>query len=460
MLLYNTLSGQKEDLNKVIGDRKEVRLFVCGLTVYDYLHIGNARTFLVFDMFVRYLRSLGLKVFYLQNITDIDDKIIRRAIEEKTTAKAIAEKFEKIYREDLKKLGITTITKYAPATKYIRQIVKQIETLISKGHAYKIEGDGYYFDISTFPDYGKLAKRTAAQAEDAVSRIDEGVNKKNAGDFALWKISKPGEPYWKTSIGNGRPGWHIEDTAITEYYFGPQYDIHGGGIDLKFPHHEAEIAQQESASGEKPFVKIWMHAGALLVNGKKMSKSLGNFVTVRDFLEKYPAETLRLIVLNHQYRSPMDYNKDLAEAAEKNLDSLAQFLAKLKKSSGDFDATEQLDIAEKKFAESMDDDFNTPGALAAIFELINEINPKIWSLSKKSAAAIGIWIKNKLKIFGIEPKIPKIPLKIRWLARKRELFRSSKQFVQSDALRKQIEELGFTVEDTPRGPFLWPQRES
>ncbi|MEK7097892.1 MAG: cysteine--tRNA ligase, partial [Patescibacteria group bacterium] len=285
MLIYDTLSGEKKPLPETGG--KPLRFFVCGPTVYDYIHIGNARTYSAFDTIVRYLRSRKIKVQYLQNITDIDDKIIKRALEEKKHIKTIANFYSRAYKQDMKSLKIISVNKYAPATRYIRQIVKQVQILTEKGLAYKIESEGYYFDISKFPEYGKLSRRTSEQAEDSVSRIDEGINKKNRGDFVLWKFSKQNEPVWKTPLGAGRPGWHIEDTAITEYFFGPQYDLHGGGIDLKFPHHEAEIAQQESASGKKPMVNIWMHAGTLLVRGEKMSKSAGNFITVRDFLKKY-----------------------------------------------------------------------------------------------------------------------------------------------------------------------------
>jgi cysteinyl-tRNA synthetase len=454
MYIYNSLSNQKEDLDKALGGSKKIRLFVCGPTVYDYPHIGNARTYITFDIIVKYLRDRGYKVFYLQNITDIDDKIIKRAQEENTTWKSVAKKFERIYHADEKALGIDSVNRHARATDYIKSIVGQVQTLVDKGFAYFIENDGWYFDVSKFPDYGKLARRTTLQAEDAVSRIDESVHKRNKGDFALWKMSKPGEPSWKTPLGAGRPGWHIEDTAITEKHFGPQYDLHGGAVDLKFPHHEAEIAQQESASGKKPFVKIWLHTGFLLVNGQKMSKSLGNFISIRDFLAKYSPSVLRYIVVSHHYQSPIDYNDKLAADASKALDSITQTLAKIALASGNLNV--EIFKYDKLFDEKMQDDFNTPRALAAIFELINEINPKIWELSKKSAREIATWLKEKLKILGIEVKYPKIPLKIKLLARKRELFRSSKQFVQSDALRKQMEELGYTIEDTPAGPFLWP----
>ena len=455
MLIHDTLSGKKEDLEKV-ADNKKLRLFVCGPTVYDYIHIGNARTYIVFDNLVRYLRALGVKVFYLQNITDIDNKIIRRAAEENTNAKSLAKKYEKYYHEDEKALGIKSVTKYARATAHIKQIVRQIQTLIAKGHAYKID-DGYYFDISTFPEYGKLAKRTVNQAEDSVSRIDENVNKKNKGDFALWKFKKENEPSWKTPIGEGRPGWHIEDTAITERWFGPQYDIHGGAVDLKFPHHEAEIAQQEAASGKKPMVKIWMHSGFLVVGGEKMSKSFGNFVTVKDFLKQYPVEVLRYLVAAHYYRSPLDYSDGLAQQARNTLNNLSQFLARLEMAGGKTENGAVLERAERDFSAAMENDFNTPAALAVIFSLINENQKQVWELSRKSAKMLKKFIKNKLELFGIGLKSVKIPLKVRHLASKRELFRTNKQFIQSDVLRKEIEALGYIVEDTPRGPFLWPR---
>lgn len=459
MLIYNTLSEKKEPLEK--PGAGPMKIFVCGPTVYDYAHIGNARTYIAFDIFIRYLRSLGWKVFYLQNITDIDDKIINRSHEEHTTPESIARKYKKAYQEDIKKLGVTSVTKYAPATKYIPQIVKQIKTLIKKGNAYKIKGDGYYFNLSTFPEYGKLSKRTILQAEDAVSRIDEGINKKNKGDFTLWKFSKDDEPGWQTELGYGRPGWHIEDTAISEHYFGPQYDIHGGALDLKFPHHEAEIAQQESASNKKPFVKIWMHAGFLLVNGKKMSKSQGNFISIRDFLKNYSPDMLRYLIASHHYRSPINYTEELARQTAKTLDSLTQFAHKIdflikkqKKSGSIKNFKELVNRTEKSFLNAMKDDFNTPQALAAIFTLLNEINKKIWQLGKKDAKTVKKWLLEKLNIFNIQIKTPKIPIKILRLAKKRELLRSNQQFTQSDHLRKTIESLGYIVEDTPIGPLI------
>jgi cysteinyl-tRNA synthetase len=450
--IFNTLTGQKEELVRPRG--RSLKLFVCGPTVYDYPHIGNARTFLNFDMFVKFLRVAGYDVNYLQNITDIDDKIINRAKEEKTTWDAISRKYEREYLMNMRTLGIDSVNIYAKATGYIPQIISQVKTLIKKERAYLIEGDGYYFDLATFPEYGKLSRRTTEQAEDAVSRIDTSDKKRNRGDFALWKFSKPNEPGWKTELGYGRPGWHIEDTAITEYFFGPQYDLHGGAQDLKFPHHEAEIAQQESASGKKPFVKQWMHSGFLTVNGEKMSKSLNNFVSVKDFLKKYPPELLRMIVFMHHYRAPMDYSDALVSTAQKNLNDIAIFLAKIKKSSGKISEIPTGEFLHS-FFESLKDDFNTPKALAAVFELMSKVQPNIWDLSWKARQKLTETIEEALKIVGIHIPPQKISLKVKLLALRRERYRKNKQFIQSDALRKKIDELGYITEDTPKGPLLF-----
>ena len=454
MVIYDTLSGEK----KPLPGGGELKLFVCGPTVYNYAHIGNGRTYAAFDTIARYLRSQKIKVFYLQNITDIDDRIIARAAEEKKNPSTIANFYTRAYKQDMKSLGITAVSKYAPATRYIRQITKQIQSLIEKGAAYKIEGEGYYFDISKFPEYGKLSRRTIEQAEDSVSRIDESINKRNKGDFALWKFAKPGELNWKSPIGAGRPGWHIEDTAITEYFFGPQYDIHGGAVDLKFPHHEAEIAQQEMASGKKPLVQIWMHSGFLLVSGAKMSKSVGNFITLRDFLGKYPPEVFRMMVVAHHYRSPMDYSEKIVEQSRNSIFNLKQFVGKLRLVKAKLDSgssvTEILKKSETAFHQAMADDFNTPEALAAIFSAVNRINPGIWNLTRSEGKTVENWLVKLLQTIGIELKMAHIPFKIRHLAKKRELLRNAQQFIPADASRKEIEALGYLVDDTPAGPLI------
>jgi cysteinyl-tRNA synthetase len=460
--IYNTLSGEKESLPSP-EEQKKIRLFVCGPTVYDYLHIGNARTYIFFDFVAKYLRSQGYDVSYVQNITDIDDKIIKRAAEQQKEPTEIAREFTAAYFEDMATLGVDGVTKYAPATDFITQIAAQVERLIEKGFVYEIDNDGWYFDISKDEDYGKLSHRTTEQAEDATSRIDDAIGKRNKGDFCVWKFSRDGEPSWPSTLGAGRPGWHIEDTAISEFYFGLHYEIHGGGIDLKFPHHEAEIAQAESLrepGDNEPFVKTWMHTGPLLVDGKKMSKSLGNFITIRDFLKKYDANVLRWIVLTHHYRSPLNYSEELAQLAIQQLDNLNQLIHKLEIVSNKKNLREAIQeepIQFFKFEEALRDDFNTPKLIGFLFEeYITKTNPRIWTMSPEEAQIIAVSLYGFFSQFGISLNLPKIPQKIKDLAAERELSRASKQFTQSDALRNEINALGYDIEDTPKGPFLWP----
>ncbi len=459
--VWNTLSDKKEPL----PDQKKIRLFVCGPTVYDYAHIGHARTYLFFDFFAKYLRSEGYEVFYLQNITDVDDKIIKRAEEEKKDPAELAKFYTEAYLKDMKVIGADAVSKYAPATEFITQIVAQVKRLIDKEFAYEIKGDGWYFDLAKFPDYGKLSHRNAVQAEDSVSRIDEAIGKKNKGDFCLWKFSKPGEPTWTTELGAGRPGWHIEDTAISEYYFGPQYDIHGGGMDLKFPHHEAEIAQQESASSKTPFVRLWMHTGALLVEGKKMSKSLGNFITIGDFLKKYSPEVLRLVVFSHHYRSPIDYNEKAAEDARINWENIRTFFMRInfaiaqrkKNGEGVVHSEDHTFARPQVIKDALENDVNIPMVLSALFLSISETNKLMWSMDGKTLTKTRNFIKKNLSLLGLVPKAAKIPSKITEMAEKREQSRANKQFEQSDLLRKEINSLGYELEDTPLGPFVYPK---
>ncbi|MFA6365139.1 MAG: cysteine--tRNA ligase [Candidatus Paceibacterota bacterium] len=473
MKLLNTLSGKKEEIIKPEG--RPLNFFVCGPTVYDYAHIGHARTYIAFDLLVRYLRARGFDVFYLQNITDVDDKIIARAKERGIAPQALAEEFETAHKEDMTSIGITSTSAFARASDYIPDIVRQIEALFTKGHAYKIENDGVYFDISTFPDYGKLSKRTVAQAEDAVTRIDEGIQKRNRGDFALWKfvsvlpdtlekrfILVDGEPAWNTSLGWGRPGWHIEDTAITEHFFGPQYDIHGGAEDLKFPHHEAEIAQQEAASGKKPFVRIWLHTGFVRVGGEKMSKSLGNFLTIREFLKRNTTETLRWLVASHHYRSPINYTDETVMAASRSLDAFYELLDKFafieqtnKSTAASHEEIKSLISTTKtQFTTSLEDDFNTPEAIGMLFNFINELKPKLWTLKPSEAKEASSPLLYALSLFGIAYVHNPIPHEIMKFAEERELYRTNKQFANADDLRKKISALGYSVDDTPLGPFV------
>ncbi|PIR89524.1 MAG: cysteine--tRNA ligase [Candidatus Harrisonbacteria bacterium CG10_big_fil_rev_8_21_14_0_10_40_38] len=480
--IQNTLTGKETELP--IWKNGITRLFVCGPTVYDRLHIGNARTYASFDNFVKFLRYTGIKVRYIQNITDIDDKIIKKAEEEKTTPEEIAQKYTKIFKENMRALDITSVDKYLPATDYIQEIISQVERLIEKNYAYKIEKDltadkagGYYFDLSKFPDYGKLAGRTIEQAEDGVSRIDENENKKNRGDFCLWKFPKTnlplskkktkkpilldGEPVWWAPFGWGRPGWHIEDTAISEKELGPQYEIHGGGRDLIFPHHEAEIAEQESVSGKKPFVQLWMHTGLMTVEGKKMSKSLGNFITVDEFLKNNDANLFRLIVAMHHYRSAMDISERETTAAKEALNNIKEFFAKLDliTKKGVKEKNEEnlktLISFEEKFVGGLTEDLNTPKSLAAVFESINKFSQNIWKLNKLTAKNIKSSFENHLKILGIKIEYTKPDKSTEKIIKEREIFRNKKEFSKSDELRRQIEAKGYKIDDTPLGPLVY-----
>ncbi len=442
--VLNSLTNKKEFL----PSKKKLKLFVCGPTVYDLSHIGHARTYIFFDFFVKFLKNFGQKVFYVQNITDIDDKIINRAKLENQNPLKLSKKFTKKYLKDMKSLGINSLNIYAPATKFIPQIVSQVERLINKGYAYKTL-DGYYFNIKKFKDYGKLSKRTALLTEDAVSRIDDSVKKINKGDFCLWKFPNEEkqkklsklpktkkfiildfEPLWKTSLGWGRPGWHIEDTAIAEYYLGLQYDLHGGGIDLKFPHHEAEIAQAESLSSKKPFVKIWMHTGQLLVNGQKMSKSLGNFITIEDFLKKYKSIVLKFLFLMHHWHSPLDYKEEVVNLSISNLQKIYEtnekikFVLRQKKFGNKNINSKNLNLIIKKFNNALADDLNTPAALSCLFELLNIIQENLFDLNKKSIQILYKTFKKFLNILNLDLPEFKIPLKIKAILSKREKLRT------------------------------------
>lgn len=469
--LYDTLSGKKKLLKP--RSRNKIEIFVCGPTVYNYSHIGHARTYIAYDALVKYLRRQGYKVRYVQNITDIEDKIIEQARKTGQKPTDIARIFETEYYHDMEKLGVDSVDKYARATDYIPQIISQIKRLIDKGYAYEIQNDGIYYDISTFKDYGKLSRRTAEQAEDAVSRIDESINKRNRGDFALWKISDPpaggGEPAWQSPWGNGRPGWHIEDTAITETEFGAQYDIHGGARDLIFPHHESEIAQMEALSGKEPLVNYWVHAGFLTVGGEKMAKSLGNFITIHEFLRKHSKETLRMLVMSSLYRSPIDYSEKAVEQAEANVKRLEEFYNRLAKSAAKTKTAKagpgpasKLDLVQllarkKRFYKELEDDFSTPKAFAALFELVREGNSLIAKnkLSNKELGEILQFLDEVNNIFGIISKeTAQIPKNIAELAKQREESRRNKEWKKSDEIRKEIENLGFTVKDTPSGPEI------
>jgi len=451
--LYNSLSQRKETFKP----RKsgQINIFVCGPTVYDFSHIGHAKTYIFFDSLVKYLLQEKNKIFYLQNITDIDDKIINRSREQNITPKNLALKFEKEYLNDMENLRVNSVTKYARATDYIKEIISQVERLLKKELAYLID-DGIYFNTKAFKEYGKLSKRTALQAQDSVSRIDTTLGKINRGDFCLWKFSKKGEPSWPSVWGQGRPGWHVEDTAITEKFFGPQYDIHGGGRDLIFPHHEAEIAQMEGISNKKPLAKFWLHTGFLTVNGEKMSKSLGNFITIRDFLQKDSGRILRLFALKSHYRSPIDYSEKNISQVKKELEKIDEVILRLKKipakCKNGKEAGALIKSTDKEFFTAIENDFNSVLAIASLFKLLNKAN-KLIDQNKLGAKQAKLILKFFDKIDKFldfifwQKEIQKIPAKILAKIRERKKARSEQNWPKSDELRKEIEIMGYKLED-------------
>jgi cysteinyl-tRNA synthetase len=468
--VYNTLTRQKEPFKPMHG--KKVKMFVCGPTVYDSSHLGHAKTYVQFDTIVRYLRYRGFDVLYLQNITDLDDKIIQRAKERGVTPESLAREYEEEYHKDIKDLGIDSVSRYARATDYIKPIIKQVKTLLDKGCAYEID-DGIYYDLSRFPEYGKLSGRTTLEAEDAVSRIDESIDKRNKGDFCLWKRSKPDEPKWDSPWFKGRPGWHIEDTAITESHFGPQYDVHGGARDLAFPHHEAEIAQMEAASGKKPFVRYWLHTGFLTAEGRKMAKSLGNFVTIRDVLKSYDKETVRYFFSSAHYRRPTNYSEGNLGHSTRGLERLYNTLEILHQSAEPTRSLTKGEIAFEKilkaeranFESAMDDDFDTPKALSHLHVLSGKANDMISKQGGKVNQDLAERTISTFRqlggIFGIlqkEIKKEKLPEGAERLFREREEARASGDYERSDELRKLLEErFGIIVEDTKKGT-RWRKR--
>jgi cysteinyl-tRNA synthetase len=443
--LTNTL-GYKKEKFEPINDKK-VNLFVCGPTVYDRSHLGNAKTYTQFDFIVRFLRYSGFDVFYLQNITDIDDKILARAKELDISWKDLTQKYEKLYFEDMEKLNNKSVTKYARATDYIEQIVKQVKTLMEKGYAYTID-DGIYFEISKFPQYGKLSGRTDLKEADAISRIDENSQKRGWNDFCLWKFSKPGEPSWKTEIGDGRPGWHIEDTAITEKFFGPQYDIHGGAVDLIIPHHEAEIAQMEAISGKLPLVRYWLHTAFLTVDGHKMSKSLGNFYTINDVVKKgFDPLALRYLFLGVHYRETLNFTWDSLKAAQNGLERLRTQVASLKSETSRTVLSEEkqkkVDEFRIGFLDALSDDINTPKAMAFFWDMLKSNIPSEdkYDLAMSFDEILGLKLN--------EAKISETPENIKLMITEREKLRSEGKYEEADKIRNEIQKLGFSVSDKP-----------
>lgn len=440
--VYNTLSGEVEKFKPTEG--KEVNMFVCGPTVYDYAHIGNAKTFTQFDCIVKYLRYRSYDVHYLQNITDIDDKIITRAKERGMSWKALADQYHTVFLEDMQALGNDAVTEYARATDYIPQIVRQVATLEEKGYAYRTK-DGIYFEISKFPNYGKLSGRTEVVDTDGVSRIDADPEKRNPNDFCLWKFAREGDPYWETALGNGRPGWHIEDTAMAEEFFGPQYDIHGGAVDLIFPHHEAEIAQMEASSGKSPFVRYWLHAGFLNMQQEKMSKSSGNFVTIREALRVNDPRVLRFMFISGRYRSSMEYSEKVLEQSKQTLKRIDEFLFRVNDSYESELEIELVFQLQRDLVAALDNDFNTPQALSLIFDYVKARN--IDGEVGKNAIAFFREINSFFGFFRFKENQSNEVEDIDALVKLRDSLRGEKRFKEADAIRQELERRSIKLYD-------------
>jgi cysteinyl-tRNA synthetase len=444
--IYSTMSRQVSEL--VPMEDKKIKFFVCGPTVYDFPHLGHGKTYTQFDFIVKYLRWSGFDVNYLVNITDIDDKIIQRAADRNISWRELADEFEKIYKDDMLALHNTAVTKYARATDYIESIVSQVQRMLDKGLAYRTPDNSIYFEIAKFGDYGKLSGRTELKEDDGVSRIDNSDQKRGWNDFCLWKASKEGEPSWDTALGKGRPGWHIEDTAITETEFGPQYDIHGGAIDLIFPHHEAEITQMESVSGKEPLVRYWMHAGFLNTGSVKMSKSLGNFTTIRDILKTYDYRVLRFLFVGNHYRAAIDFNDAALEQAKNSLSRIDEFIFnKLDVNYDDAADVAAVEEVRAKFHEALSNDFNTPQAFAVLFEFIRAQNAK-----EKSGRRTFEFL-SQINSFMDFMKFDAVKSNafIESLIADRNAARAAKDFAKSDEIRDRLLVMGVKIYDTKEG---------
>ena len=432
-------------------------MFACGPTVWDVSHIGHGKTYVAYDIIARYLRRKGFSVFFLLNITDVDDKIINKAQDLNEQPLALAKRLSKSFFKDMKDLHVDSVNLYANASDYIPEIIDQISGLLKKGIAYKVDGDVYY-DISKFPGYGKLSHQNIQDL--TFHRVDPDPRKKHPGDFSIWKAQKPGEIFWESPWGKGRPGWHIEDTAITLTYFGPSYDIHGGGTDLIFPHHEAEIAQAEGLTGISPLAHNWLHTGLLNINGQGMHKSLGNFITIQETIQKFGTPGLRVFYAGTHYRSPLDFTDEalqqavsLARRFRRAHDQLAQARSEAKPAQGSV-VLKRLEEARDEFFRAMDDDFNTPGALAAYIRIVALAEEEARTPVKESSEAILFALKDLGSILGVletdsidQNRVSEL---VSFVLELRNEFRSKRDYASADRIRERLAKLGFVIEDSAK----------
>lgn len=472
LMVYNTLTGKKEEFHPITPGN--VGMYVCGVTVYDFCHLGHARGALVFDVIRRYLEYKGYQVTYVRNFTDIDDKIINRAMEEGCDTGVIARRYIDAYTKDFEKLGVRPADIEPKATENINEMIDMINTLIENGVAYERDGD-VFFNVRQFPHYGRLSGRDPDQMR-AGARIEIDERKDDPLDFALWKRSKPGEPKWESPWGPGRPGWHIECSVMSRKYLGDTIDIHGGGKDLIFPHHENEIAQSEAATG-KPFVRYWLHNGFVSINQEKMSKSLKNFFTIRDILSKYPAEAIRYFLISTHYRSPIDFTEDRLAEAQKALERVYTAFQNIELLGPPDDENlspspeweERIETVKALFEASMDDDFNTAAALGHIFEFVKQINLALreGTCNKRHQMLADLWEARKavrdmgsvmslFQAYNREQEISNLTeelLKI--LVDIRQLSRQNKDWIMADRIRDRLTDLNIVLEDRPDGETIW-----
>jgi cysteinyl-tRNA synthetase len=472
--IFNTLNSKKELFEPL--EAGKVRMYVCGPTVYDACHIGHARSVVVFDVIARYLKEKGYDVTYIRNFTDVDDKIIQKANQLGIDSTAVAERFIEEFYQDMDALNVQRATIEPKATDHIAQIVEFIEKLILKGFAYPINGDVYY-SVEKFKRYGKLSGRKLEDME-AGARIDIDERKQNPFDFALWKSAKPGEPAWDSPWGQGRPGWHIECSAMSREYLGETFDIHGGGKDLCFPHHENEIAQSESLSG-KPFVRYWVHNGFVNINQEKMSKSLGNFLMIKDVLKSYHPETVRLFLLSNHYRSPIDFTDKAMDESSKGLDKIYALLERVEKKVGPIFLVQDVEpgICWKRFCDAMDDDFNSARSIGIIFDTVRSLNrlldqhennlPSEVKQTLQSGLAdirrtgeiLGMFLEHPTQYFDnkqtqvLEQKSIDHAV-VAEMVEQREAARKSKNWEMADQIRKELVDMGISLEDRAEGP-VW-----
>ncbi len=459
MKLYNTLTRKKEEFVPIVPG--EVSMYVCGPTVYNFFHIGNGRTFIVFDTIRRYFEYRGYKVNFVQNFTDIDDKMIKKANEENTTVKEIGDKYIKEYYTDADALNIERATVNPRATEFIDDIIEFVSALIDKGYAYEVDGD-VYFRTKKFDGYGKLSGKNIEDLQ-AGARISVDERKEDPMDFAIWKAQKPGEPAWECPWGMGRPGWHIECSCMAKKLLGETIDIHAGGMDLAFPHHENEVAQSEALTG-KTFANYWMHSAFVNVNNEKMSKSLNNFFTAREILEKYDADVIRFLMLSGHYRIQINFSQELLESAKSSVDRLYNAIGNLENledevtreemNEDEVNYFESLNKYREKFIEKMDDDFNTADAITVLFELSKDLNTNVTINSSKELVISSLKLLRELgNPLGILQKSTKasIESEIEDLIEQRQEARKNRDFALADKIRDDLKVRGIVLEDTPQG---------